>query len=168
MNIATRNASLDPETRLADDDHESLRVWLRLFTCAKLIERRIDAILKRDFGSSLARFDLLAQLHREPGGLRMGELSARTLTTGGNITWLVSALEREGLVLRRPAQVDRRATVVRLSAAGRRNFISMAQSHEEQIRNLLGGFSLQERRALHSLLGSLKQSIPTAATGTDL
>jgi DNA-binding MarR family transcriptional regulator len=31
----------------------------------------------------------------------MGELSERTLTTGGNVTWLVRALEAEGFVTAR-------------------------------------------------------------------
>ena len=70
-------------------DQESLRLWLRLFTTTTLVERRLDSALKREFGSTLPRFDLLAQLERAPDGLRMGELSERILTTGGNVTWLV-------------------------------------------------------------------------------
>jgi DNA-binding MarR family transcriptional regulator len=157
----------DPETRLDASDHESLRVWLRMFTCTKLIERRIDALLKRDFGSSLPRFDLLAQLHRSPDGLRMGELSARTLTTGGNVTWLVSSLVREGLVSRRVAPNDRRAAVVRLTAAGRRAFEAMASAHEQHVERLFDGVVRTDRRLLHRLLGSLKQQLPTDVSGTE-
>ena len=111
---------LDPETRLQQDDHEALRLWLRLFTCTTMVERNVDQMLKREFGSSLARFDVLAQLERAPDGLRMGELSAATLTSNGNVTWLVDALEAEGHVRRKTSPDDRRATVVRLSASGRR------------------------------------------------
>ena len=120
----------DPETRLATDDHEALRLWLRLFTCTTMVERVVDGMLKREFASSLPRFDLLAQLYRAPSGLRMGELSERILTTGGNVTWLVAALEREGLVKRRTAPDDGRATLVRLSAVGRRRFAAMARAHD--------------------------------------
>lgn len=147
----------DPETRLAGDDHEALRLWLRLFTCTTMIERVVDSALKREFASSLPRFDLLAQLHRSPDGLRMGELSERILTTGGNVTWLVAALEREGLVKRRTAPDDGRATLVRLSALGRRRFAAMARAHEEIIIDLFAGLSTAERRALHAALGTLKQ-----------
>ena len=56
-------------------DHESLRLWLRLFTTTTLVERQLDSALKREFSSTLPRFDLLAQLERAPDGLRMGELS---------------------------------------------------------------------------------------------
>ena len=76
-----------------EPDHDALRLWLRLFTCSTMIAQHVGSALKREFGSSLPRFDLLSQLDRAPGGLRMGELSERTLSTGGNITWLVRALE---------------------------------------------------------------------------
>ena len=39
----------------------------------------------------------IAQLHRAPDGLRMGELSAATLTSNGNVTSLVASLEAEAL-----------------------------------------------------------------------
>ena len=148
--------TLDPETRLDRDDHEALRLWLRLFTCTTMIERVVDSTLRRDFASTLPRFDLLAQLFRCPDGLRMGELSARILTTGGNVTSLVAALEREGLVRRRPAPDDGRATLVRLTAAGRRHFTAMARAHERLISGLFDGLSATERRALHAALGTLK------------
>ena len=152
-------SALDPETRLHGDDHDALRLWLRLFTCTTMVARTIDQTLKRDFGSSLARFDVLAQLARAPDGLRMGALSAGTLTTNGNVTWLVAALEAEGHVKRRTASDDRRAVVVRLSAAGRRHFATMAREHEALIIGLLDGLSATERRTMHALLGTVKQHL---------
>ena len=140
-------------------DHESLRLWLRLFTCTTLIARSIGSALKREFGSSLPRFDLLAQLERAPKGLRMGELSERILTTGGNVTWLVRALEAEGLVTRRVSASDKRAAVVRLTPIGKRAFASMAREHERWIVTMFSSLSPTKRRALHSLLGTLKEPL---------
>jgi DNA-binding MarR family transcriptional regulator len=150
---------LDPETRLQGDDHEALRLWLRLFTCTTMVERAVDQMLKREFGSSLARFDVLAQLHRAPDGLRMGELSAATLTSNGNVTWLVAALVADGHVKRRTSPDDRRATVVRLTAGGRRHFTTMARGHEALIAQLLDTLSVAERKTMHSLLGTVKQHL---------
>ncbi len=149
----------DPETRLHGEDHEALRLWLRLFTCTTMVERVVDGSLKREFRSSLPRFDLLAQLYRHPDGLRMGELSERILTTNGNVTWLVAALEEEGLVRRRVAPDDRRAVVVRLTAAGRRHFSAMARAHEALIIRLFAGLTATERRSMHTLLGTVKQHL---------
>lgn len=152
-------------SRVADaSEHDALRLWLRLFTCSTMIAQHVGSALKREFGSSLPRFDLLAQLDRSPAGLRMGELSERTLATGGNITWLVRALEAEGLVTRRVADTDRRAAVVRLTPAGRRHFATMARAHERWITTLFSSLSATERRSLHALLGTVKKGFRPTRT----
>jgi DNA-binding MarR family transcriptional regulator len=145
-------------------DHDALRLWLRLFTCSTMISQHVGSALKRDFGSSLPRFDLLAQLDRASDGLRMGELSERTLSTGGNITWLVRALEAEGLVTRRVADHDRRAAIVRLTPAGRRHFTTMARAHERWITTLLSSLSASERKTLYALLGAVKRGFRPVRT----
>ena len=145
-------------------DHDALRLWLRLFTCSTMISQHVGSALKRDFGSSLPRFDLLAQLDRASDGLRMGELSERTLSTGGNITWLVRALEAEGLVTRRVADHDRRAAIVRLTPAGRRHFATMARAHERWITMLLSSLSASERKTLYALLGAVKRGFRPVRT----
>ncbi|KAA0206339.1 MarR family transcriptional regulator [Candidatus Uhrbacteria bacterium] len=150
--------------RQPDPEHDALRLWLRLFTCSTMIAQHVGSALKREFGSSLARFDLLAQLDRAPAGLRMGELSERTLTTGGNVTWLVRALEAEGLVTRRVAAADRRAAVVRLTPAGRRHFAVMARAHERWIRSIFSSLAPADRRDLHALLGTVKQGFRPSRT----
>jgi DNA-binding MarR family transcriptional regulator len=143
---------------IEDQKDDSLRVWLRLFTCSTMIAQHVNSALKREFGSSLPRFDLLSQLDRAPDGLRMGELTERTLTTGGNVTWLVRALESDGLVSRRVVDSDRRAAIVRLTPTGRRHFTAMARAHERWISTLFSVLTTSERRELHALLGNVKQA----------
>ena len=89
-------AMVDPESRVHDAHHDALRLWLRLFTCTQLIERVIRARLRRDFNTTLPRFDLMAQLQRNPDGLKMGELSKRLLVTGANVTGITDQLVGEG------------------------------------------------------------------------
>lgn len=143
----------DPESRLADDDHDSLRLWLRLLTCTLMIEKRIRSQLREQFATTLPRFDLMAQLERHPDGLRMGELSQRLMVTGGNVTGLVDQLVAEGLVTRAATSRDRRALVVKLTARGKETFEAMAGEHERWIVEMLGGLPAAERERLHELLG---------------
>lgn len=144
---------------MSASDQEVLRLWLRLFTTTTLVERKLDSALKREFGSTLPRFDLLAQLERAPDGLRMGELSERIFTTGGNVTWLVRALESEKLVTRRVSPTDKRAAIVRLTAAGKRHFAEMAQAHERWIADIFCALPSTNRRAMHAQLGIVKDRI---------
>ena len=149
----------DRETHLDDDRHDALRLWLRLLTCSMLIEGRVRARLRERFATTLPRFDLMAQLERNPEGVRMGELSRRLMVTGGNVTGITAALVAEGLVERRAIVGDRRAHAVRLTPAGRRAFETMAAEHERWVREMIGGLAAADREQLHALLGKLKATI---------
>jgi DNA-binding MarR family transcriptional regulator len=157
-------AAADQETRLSDTHHESLRLWLRLLTCTSLIEQRIRAHLRDRFAITLPRFDLMAQLERNPDGLKMGELSRRLMVTGGNVTGLTDQLVREGLVERNVMPSDRRAFSVRLTPKGKRAFDAMAVEHERWVIDMLAGLLPEERRRLHALLGRVKTTLPLQET----
>jgi DNA-binding MarR family transcriptional regulator len=150
-------AKTDPETRAHDMLNDSLRLWLRLLTCTQLIEAEVRSRLRRDFAITLPRFDLLAQLERNPHGLKMGELSRRMMVTGGNVTAITDQLAAEGWVKRTVMPNDRRAYVVKLTAAGKRAFDRIAAAHEKWVIGLLGGLSAEEREQLSRLLTKVKQ-----------
>jgi DNA-binding MarR family transcriptional regulator len=150
---------VDPESRVHDAHHDALRLWVRLFTCTQLIERVIRTRLRRDFNTTLPRFDLMAQLQRNPGGLKMGELSKRLLVTGANVTGITDQLVGEGLVKREPIEGDRRAFSVRLTPKGKRVFDTMAAAHERWVIELMAGMNDSKRNALYSMLGQFKRGL---------
>jgi DNA-binding MarR family transcriptional regulator len=151
--------NMDTETRVTDDHHESLRVWLRLLACSNLISTLVRQRLQDRFAVTLPRFDLLAQLERAPHGLKMGELTRRLMVTSGNVTGIVDALEGENLVLRIADDIDRRAFRVKLTAVGAKQFKRMAAEHERWIVGLFGGLSARQKQQLVELLGALKKSV---------
>lgn len=150
---------LDLETRAAVEDHDALRLWLRLLTCSHLVENDIRSRLRQEFDCTLPRFDLLAQLDRHPEGLRMGELSRRMMVTGGNVTGITDQLEKEGWVTRETAANDRRAFLIRLTPPGKKAFARMAQAHEAWIKQLFGQLAPGESSQLYELLGRLKDVV---------
>jgi DNA-binding MarR family transcriptional regulator len=163
-------AVADVESRVLDDHHQAIKTWLRLLACTTRVENVIRQRLRSEFGTTLPRFDLLAQLDREPEGLSMGELSARMMVTGGNVTGIVDQLEAEKLVVRADHPSDRRAFQVRLTAAGRRQFRRMAVVHEGWIVELFDGWSAAQKTQVQALLATLKQHLagieatPTSAS----
>jgi DNA-binding MarR family transcriptional regulator len=163
MTSETSALAADPETRLHDAHHESLRLWLRLLTCTLTIERRVRARLREQFAITLPRFDLMAQLERHPQGLKMGELSRRLMVTSGSVTGLTDQLAAEGLVERTPIPADRRAYRVRLTGKGKAAFDAMAAQHERWIIDMFSGLPAAERETLHALLGRLKSTLPAFA-----
>jgi DNA-binding MarR family transcriptional regulator len=159
---------VDAETRVREDHHLSLRLWLRMLACSGQIESRIRQRLQIRFRTTLPRFDLMAQLERAPRGMTMSELSQRLMVTRGNITGITDGLERDGLVLRVVDAEDRRIFRVRLTAEGERQFRRMAAEHEHWIVDLFSSLSVDRKKQLASLLSDLKQSIaarPTTGAG---
>jgi DNA-binding MarR family transcriptional regulator len=150
---------LDAETRVTADHHQSLRVWLRLLACTNLIENHVRQKLQAQFGTTLPRFDLMAQLERAPQGLKMGELTRRLMVTGGNVTGITDMLEAEGLVARTPDPEDQRAFRVKLTRAGEQQFRRMAQEHERWVVELFEDLTVKQKTRLAELLAALKMSV---------
>ena len=150
---------MDAETRIRDDHHLSVRLWLRMLSCTNRVEAVVRQNMQAKFQTTLPRFDLMAQLERSRQGLRMSELSRRLMVTGGNVTGITDALEKEGLVVREVEQSDRRAYRVRLTAEGQRQFRSMAAEHEQWVIALFDGMSQRSKQQLVELLGDLKRHI---------
>jgi len=147
---------LDLESRLTNDHHQSLKLWLRMLSCTTKIEAEIRSRLRAEFGITLPRFDLMAQLERHPEGLRMGELSKRMMVTGGNVTGITDQLEQENLVVRVPDPKDGRAFSVKLTPAGRKAFTQMAEVHESWVAELLQDISQDDKGQLIDLLSQMK------------
>jgi DNA-binding MarR family transcriptional regulator len=157
------------ESRAAPDDHQALRLWLRLLSCSTEVENEIRRRLRTAFGMTLSRFDYLAQLHRASDGLRMSELSRRLMVTGGSVTGLTDELVKHGHVQREGDPRDRRSQRVRLTAAGRQAFEAAAGVHEEWVVDLFSGLTRGERAQLLELLGRLRGQLsaslhPTSPT----
>lgn len=162
---ASRRATTSPppdhetlglEGRVVSDDHQSLKLWLRLLSCSTQVETTIRKRLRAEAGITLARFDFMAQLHRHPDGLTMSVLSRCLMVTGGNVTGLTDELEREGLVERTADVHDRRTSRVSLTRKGRRRFDTLAATHESWVVGLFSGMSPADMRRLYDLLGTLR------------
>src|ERR1700729_3689774 len=149
----------DAETRIHDDHHLSVRLWLRMLACTNRIENFVRQNLQAKFATTLPRFDLMAQLERAPQGLKMSELSQRMMVTGGNVTGITDGLEKEGLVVREVDPADRRVFRVKLTPEGQKQFRRMASEHEQWIIALFDGMSIKHKNQLSDLLGDLKQHI---------
>lgn len=149
----------DLESRAAPEDHQALRLWLRMLTCCNLIESEIRSRLRTEFDTTLPRFDLMAQLQRAPKGMKMGELSRHMMVTNGNITGITDQLEKEGLVIRTKVETDRRSSVLKLTPQGKKSFARMARAHESWVKSMFSDMPESSRNALYKALGELKLGI---------
>ena len=149
------------------DAHIELKIWLRLLAISNQIKRTLAARFRQHFDTSMARFDLLAQLERAaPQGLSMTALSARVMLTNGAITALVDGLVRDGLVTRAGHSGDRRTVIVALTGIGRRKFLTMARRHETWVRDLFEGLSNEFKSEFQEHLAAMKRQLSVTAPST--
>ncbi|MDQ6829713.1 MAG: MarR family transcriptional regulator [Gemmatimonadota bacterium] len=145
--------------RRASGSDDVLRLWLRLLSATNLIEGRVRSRLRRDFATTLPRFDVLAQLDQTERGMTMSELSRRLMVSNGNVTGLTERLVRERLVSRTPSPTDRRTQLVRITPAGRRALRTMTPGHRAWIDDMFAGLSATDRAHLATLVAKLKRSV---------
>jgi DNA-binding MarR family transcriptional regulator len=166
--IMATDVRLDAETKLAEAPvlaKADLRLWLRLFTCTALIEGEIRRRLRRQFGETLPRFDLLAQLERVEDGMTLGEVSKRMMVSAGNVTSLVERMVRAGYVERRTSPNDRRSQLIRLTRDGRQVFGVMAAAHQEWVAELLGDLRDRDIAVAMDELAKVKRSVTRVLAG---
>jgi DNA-binding MarR family transcriptional regulator len=110
--------------------------WASLLQAHATLMRRLESDLERQTGLALADFDVLAQLARAGGELRMTELAARALISRSGMTRRVARLVEEGLVRRADADADGRGVVVALTDAGIARLTETAPVHARGIAEL--------------------------------
>ena len=154
--VLSEAEELGLEGRAHSGDHAALKLWLRMLATTTQIEAEIRGRLRERFDISLARFDYMAQLYRQPSGMKMRALSKFLMVTGGNVTGLTDELSREGLVARESSPTDRRAWIVRLTPKGRRLFETMAEEHEQWILDLFASMDEKAMQQVHAHLGELR------------
>ncbi len=129
-----------------------LSLWLRLLKSTRRIETELRERMRREFATTLPRFDVMAALDRHRGGLKMSALSQELMVSNGNVTGIVDWLVRNGLVERIPKPGDKRVALVRLTRAGRAEFARQAAAHEGWVSDLLAGFGGEEADQLNACL----------------
>src|ERR1700710_1715024 len=157
---------LDSQTKAVELPHEhgdELRLWLRLLTCATMIEGEVRSRLRDRFSVTLPRFDLMAQLDRVPEGMTLSDVSKRMMVSNGNVTGLVERLVVSGHLDRRTSDQDRRVQVIRLTKAGRAEFRKMAAEHQGWIAGIFSDLTEKDVRELMRLLAKTKGSAQKAA-----
>ena len=106
-----------------------LEAWESFLRAHATLMRRLEVDLAEATGLALADFDVLAQLARAGGELRMTELADRALISRSGMTRRVARLVEEGLVQRASSDADARGVVVALTDAGVARLTETAPVH---------------------------------------
>jgi DNA-binding MarR family transcriptional regulator len=130
-----------------------LGTWDSFLRAHATLVRRLEVDLAQATGLALADFDVLAQLARAGGELRMTDLATRALISRSGMTRRVARLVEEGLVRRANADADARGVVVALTDAGVARLTETAPVHLRGVSELfVARLDDQELAALKNAL----------------
>jgi DNA-binding MarR family transcriptional regulator len=142
--------SAEPTTPPRDP---GLEAWHSLLRAHATLMRQLEMDLEKETGLALADFDVLAQLSRAGGHLRMTELAVRALISRSGMTRRVARLVDQGLVRRGTADADGRGIVVALTDAGLARLTETAPVHLRGVSELfIARLDDRELAALKSAL----------------
>ena len=128
--------------------------WAVLLTAHATLVERIEAALADAGLPPLAWYDVLWELDRAGGRLRMLELARRVVLSKSNLSRLADRLEDAGLVARQDAAEDGRGYDLVLTRAGRAMRRKMWPVYAAQIEALFARYlSAEEARVIGEALG---------------
>jgi MarR family transcriptional regulator, 2-MHQ and catechol-resistance regulon repressor len=141
------------KTTHSKPDLSGVHLWLLLWKAARGVEAHSTR--------SIARFEMVptdfgvleALLHKGP--LTVKQLGEKVLLTSGSMTAAVDRLESRELVTRCDDARDRRARIIRLTAAGQELIERAFAEHSAAMEEAVRGFSKEDRAALLPLLRRL-------------
>lgn len=112
--------------------------WERFLRLHRVTTKAMDQNLRAAFGYTLDDYDILHQINRHRGPMRMGDLAKQLLVADSSCHRLVTKLVDRGLIQRLCDEADRRVVLVQLTNDGKRVRRRMAATHTKDIRRLVG------------------------------
>ncbi|MER6125660.1 MarR family transcriptional regulator [Streptomyces sp. NPDC001795] len=114
---------------------EEERAWRSYLAASWLLEDTIDRQLQQEAGMPHLYYSVLAHLSDAPGHqLRMTDLAEATKITRSRLTYVVTRLEKDGIVRREGCPTDKRGSIAVLTDAGMALLERTAPGHVETVR----------------------------------
>lgn len=146
--VASRLEGMKPAT-----ESSGIHTWLVLMKAHRALTRHAERSIEA-LDMCLSDFAILeALLHKGPQAVR--DLARRIDLTSGSMTTAIDRLETRQLVARTDHATDRRAWVIRLTAAGDALITKVFAGHAEAMERAMRGLSKSERAILTDLLKRL-------------
>ncbi|VEG51066.1 transcriptional regulator [Mycolicibacterium aurum] len=118
-------------------DPSQMRTYFALTEAVSMLQFAVQQQLRADGDLSYVQFEILAILADAEQPLTMTYLADRVVYSRSGLTHQAGLLQRDGLITRDTSADDQRATVVRITAAGRARVADVLPGHIQVVRELL-------------------------------
>jgi MarR family 2-MHQ and catechol resistance regulon transcriptional repressor len=136
-----------------DDRAATLQLVIAIARSYQAIEQGVRPQLAEQ-GLGMTEFAVLEVLHHK-GALPLGQIRDRILVTGASTTYVVTKLEKRGLMRRRVSAEDQRVVFGELTPKGRALLERVFPAHVQRLREVMVGLSVAEKRTVVRLLRHL-------------
>jgi DNA-binding MarR family transcriptional regulator len=125
------------------------RLRMTLARLTRRVRQHGPQTLTSSQASTLASMEAL-------GPIRLGDLAAHEGVTAPTQSRLVASLESQGLLLRTPDHVDKRATLLAITAQGRKQLEQLRTERSAFLVERIGTLTAEQRAALTNALDALE------------
>jgi DNA-binding MarR family transcriptional regulator len=136
--------------------------WRELRRCSRQLRERAQATEREPL--DIAQLDALEFLTQRQAW-RMGDLASALRVDASSATRVVDSLVAAGLASRSRGADDARSVLAAATAKGRRRYAAQEEHRRWLMKELLHGFSHQDREALASLLERLVGGVDLMLSG---
>ncbi|MEU5199863.1 MarR family transcriptional regulator [Streptomyces scabiei] len=149
------------------------RAWRAYVAASSLLEDALDRQLQQEAGLPHLYYSMLSALSEAPERrMRMTELAERLKITRSRLTYVVTRLEKDGLVRREDCQWDRRGSVAVLTDEGMTLLERTAPGHVETVRRaVFDHLDPEQISQFEEICGAIAAAIqggsPLTAPGSD-
>ena len=102
---------------MSNNVKNSLDLFINLFRANMTLQRKLNNACNNS-GVTLSQFAVLEALSTK-GDLSIGDIKESILTTSGNITVVISNLEKEGYIERFKSEKDKRSYIISITNKGK-------------------------------------------------
>ena len=130
---------------------------LALLRSQQLFFRAMGPVF-RAVGLTASQWDALETLNNK-GALSINDLIRLTLSTSGNLDVVVKNLMQMGFVEKTVNEHDRRARVLRLTAAGKKKVEEFLPTHNQALDRIFDQLTTEEKRQTITMLNMLRNKL---------
>lgn len=145
----------------ADGDSEWMGAWMLLVRTHTRVWEMLEAQMRREYGLTMARYDVLAHLNMAGGRLGLGDLASAIALSASGLSKLLDRMADAGLIRREPDPSDGRAAFATITPRGRGLVRRARDGHHGLLRQTFAD-ALDDRdiadlaRIMHKLDGSTR------------
>lgn len=145
------------------EEVRALNVFINLFRAADTVNQGIRKQLA-GYGITEPQFGVLETLYHL-GPLEQHDIARKLLVSGGNITYLLDTLEKQGYITRKVKSDDRRCNRISLTDTGRDLIARIFPIQAEFIAQQMSALSESEQETIAQLLKKLGVNCRTNTKG---